>query len=198
MKSYMKTVPIFQGKQAEYNEKALILLYDNGPLTAWEITGKIRKIGKQSLHATLNKRLRDLEKKGYLRKAGKQWCLRFKGIIAVLLIQPKPKMWNSKWTDIFEKYTKSVEKQTQTVGDAKIVVGNLTIKPFETLNQSYFHLRALDQWLALSERVKTLMQTGVINFDIITDETLLTYIISSFPIEQIKDYVNELTSNKNG
>jgi len=41
--------------------------------------------GKVSLHATLNKRLRNL-KKEYLKNEGKLWLLQFKGIIASLII----------------------------------------------------------------------------------------------------------------
>jgi hypothetical protein len=85
-------------------------LWDNGPLTAWKITGKIQSYGKQSLHATLNKRLRDLEKKGYLQREGRFWLLHFKGIIANLLIQDTPKPWSNKWTEIINKYVKLLEK----------------------------------------------------------------------------------------
>jgi DNA-binding HxlR family transcriptional regulator len=64
-KAIMKILGILSGKQKEYNIKVLTLLYDNGPLSAWELTSKITDTGKVSLHATLNKRLRDLEKKGF-------------------------------------------------------------------------------------------------------------------------------------
>jgi hypothetical protein len=102
-KAIMKTIGIFTGKQKDYNVRALTLLYDNEPMTAWQLTAKMTKVGKQSLHSTLNKRLRNLEKKGYLRRNDRKWFLSFKGIIAVLLIQPKPKMWNPIWTELFKK-----------------------------------------------------------------------------------------------
>lgn len=97
-------IGIFQGKQAKNNKLILKTLYSNGPLTAWGITKKIgntektkpSRFKKQSLHAILTKRLRALEKKGYLLKDGKKWLLRFKGIIASLLIQENPKPWNDK------------------------------------------------------------------------------------------------------
>jgi hypothetical protein len=83
-------------------------LYDFGPLTAWELTAKIRKVGRQSLHATLNKRLRNLEKKGYVRREERKWYLRFKGFLAVMVIQPKPKMWSPKWKEIYENKARTI------------------------------------------------------------------------------------------
>jgi hypothetical protein len=107
----MNKIGIFRGKQEKHNKQVLTLLYDNGPLTAWEITGKIQNYGKQSLHATLNKRLRDLEKKNYVQRGGKKWFLGFKGFIAVLMIQPKPKVWSTKWTQLIEN-TQEMWKNT--------------------------------------------------------------------------------------
>src|ERR1035437_1526682 len=98
----MKTLSILSGKQRVYNVRVLTLLYDSGPLSAWEITSKITKVGKVSLHATLNKRLRILEKKGYVHRIDRKWHLGFKGIIATLLILPNPKIWNPKWKEIFD------------------------------------------------------------------------------------------------
>ncbi len=99
----------FTGKQKDYNERLLTLLYDDEPLTAWQLTAKIRKTGRQSLHATLNKRLRELEKKGYVQKMQRKWVLRFKGIIAVLIILKKPRPWNPKWTELFTKVVNAAE-----------------------------------------------------------------------------------------
>ena len=93
----------------------MTLLYDNEPLSAWELTAKIRKVGRQSLHATLNKRLRNLEKKGYVRRKERKWYLRFKGIIAVLLIQPEPKMWNPKWTELFKESVQGVSENIHPI-----------------------------------------------------------------------------------
>jgi hypothetical protein len=91
VKSHKDLIGIFKGKQAAYNVQILNLLFDNGPLTAWQMTGRMTTHGKVSLHATLNKRLRSLEKKKYLRKEGKWWFLQFKGLIVTLIIQKKPK-----------------------------------------------------------------------------------------------------------
>ena len=117
----MKTIGIFRGKQKDWNVRVLTLLYDNGPLTAWELTGKIRKIGRQSLHATLNKRLRALEAKFYVRREDKKWILRLKGFIAVLLIQKEPRMWNPIWKEIFDSKAKIIEEYELKYKALKII-----------------------------------------------------------------------------
>lgn len=179
----MKTIGIFKGKQKDYNKATLTLLYDNGPLTAWELTSKMTQVGKQSLHATLNKRLRDLEKKEYLQKYGKKWHLRFKGILAVLLIQPKPKMWNEKWKEVFENKAKLIEKYSKPL-----------LKKFGMENEDFHSaIRSLGlclddfkEWVNFSKKVKELMEKGVINFDVIKEETLLGVIImESMTLEEL-------------
>jgi len=186
----MDTIGIFTGKQKEHNVQALTLLYNNGPLTAWELTAKIarKKYEKQSLHSTLNKRLRDLEKKGYLQRCDKKWHLRFKGIIAVLLIQPKPKIWNQKWKEIFEKKAELIEQYSEPF-----------LKEFgkdkEELHNAFRHLGfCLDdfkEWVNLSNKTKQLMEKGVINFDVIKEETLLGIIImESMTIDELMNVWN--------
>ena len=107
----MNTLGILSGKQKEYNIQILTTLYDNGPFTAWELTNKLTDTNKHSLHATLNKRLHNLEKKGYVQKDGKYWVLRYKGIIANLIMQPTPRMWNPKWKERFNRNAKAVERE---------------------------------------------------------------------------------------
>ncbi len=170
----MKTLGILTGRQKEYNTKVLTLLYDNKPLSAWELTAKIRKVGRISLHATLNKRLRQLEKKGYVRRENKKWYLRFKGIIAVLLIQNKPKIWNSNWKEIFEYKAKIIEQNSAPLLE-KFGIEKEEIH--EALRNMGLCLDDFDAWIAFSKKVKTLMENGVINFDIIKEETLLSIII---------------------
>ena len=189
----MNTIGIFTGKQKQYNAKALNLLYDNGPLTAWELTAKIRKIGRQSLHATLNKRLRDLEKKGYLRRYDKKWHLRFKGIIAVLLIQLKPRMWNKKWKEVFEIKANFIEQYSVPI-----------LKKFRmekedlhnALRSMGLYLDDFDTWVAFSQKVKELMDKGVVNFDVIKEETLLGIIIlESMTLEELTNIWNTDTES---
>jgi len=184
----MDTIGIFTGKQKEYNAQALTLLYDNGPLTAWELTAKIRKIGRQSLHATLNKRLRDLEKKGYVRRDDKKWLLRFKGIIAVLLIHRKTKLWHEKWKEIFEKNAKTIEQHSEPLlkrfGIEKEGIHS-------ALKYIGLCLDDFNTWVAFSKKVKELIEKGVINFDVIKDETLLSVIImESMTLEELTNIWN--------
>jgi hypothetical protein len=171
-KAIMSTLGIFSGKQKEYNIQVLTMLYDNEPMTAWEITKKLTDTNKQSLHATLNKRLRDLEKKEYVQKDkyGK-WNLRLKGIIANLLIQPKPKMWNPIWSELFTQRLEKVESISAPIlglSDEKI--------------QKYFKFTGLTfddfkTWIEFTDVAKRLMNNGVINFDIIKESTLMGLLI---------------------
>jgi hypothetical protein len=182
----MKLIGIFQGKQAKHNIQILSILYDNGPLTAWEITGKIQKAGRISLHATLNKRLRSLEKKEYLAKAGKKWCLRFKGIIAAVLIQKTPKPLSNKWAGIIDFFAKDVEEHFSTLSKMTIHANGVILHPFEAIKETGQTLRTFDDWITLSNFVKGLIQTGVVNFDVISNETLFGVILSEFSHEQVE------------
>ena len=186
MKSYIKLIGIFRGKQAKRNTQILSILYDNGPLTAWEITGKIQNIGKVSLHATLNKRLRSLEKKEYLNKAGKKWCLRFKGIIAAVLIQKTPKPLSDRWTELVESFAKYFEEHFNALSKVTIQANDVIFHPLEVIKKTGQTLRTFDDWVALSNYVKGLIQTGVINLDIISNETLFAVILSEFSHEQVE------------
>ena len=193
VKSYIKLIGIFQGKQAKHNIQILNILFDNGPLTAWEITGKIQTVGRISLHATLNKRLRSLEKKGYLRKAGKKWLLQFKGIIAGLLIQKTPKPLSSKWTELIDNYAESIQKHSGAFLGATIRVNETIINPVEAIDQTRKMLKTFEDWVELSDYVKGLMQTGVINFDVISNQTLLAVILSEASNEQLQALMKDFT-----
>ena len=170
-KAIKNQIGIFAGKQKTYNIQLLNLLFDNEPLTAWELTAKVRKIGRQSLHPTFNKRLRDLEKKGYVYRRKRKWFLAFKGFIAVLIIQKEPKMWNHKWTELYNKGIKKFEEDPDNIlGEAKEDFQNL-------LQELGFLFDDFNAWIELSKKVKQLMDNGVINLDLIKDETLLSVII---------------------
>ena len=195
-KSYMDLIGVFQGKQAKYNFQILSILFDNGPLTAWEITGKIRSREKVSLHATLTKRLRSLEKKGYLQKQGKFWLLHFKGIIASLLAQKTPKPWSNRWNEIIDEYAKRVEKYSDTFSRATIRIDDITINAVDLLDTSRKYLRTLEDWVELSNYVKNLMQSGVINFDVISNQTLLSVILSEQSHEQIQAFLKDWNIKK--
>jgi predicted transcriptional regulator len=180
------TIGIFTGKQRVHNIQVLTILYDNEPLTAWELTAKLTKTGKQSLHATLNKRLRSLEKKEYVRRRGKKWHLRYKGILAVLLIQRKPKMWNPKWTTVFEENAQVVAEQSAPL---------LRVNKATTANgikSLGLCLDDFDTWINLSKKAKEMMENGIINFDIIKDTSLLMLITKeTMTIEQLSNLFKE-------
>ena len=170
----MSKLGIFTGKQKEYNEAVLTLLYDNEPMSAWQLTAKMTNAGRVSLHATLNKRLRFLEKKDYVHRKDKKWYLRFKGIIAVLLIQREPKMWNPKWKEVFEAKAKIIEANSAPL------LKKLRIEKEDVpnaLRKMGLCLDDFNAWVGLSKQVKVLMENGVINFDIIKEQTLLGLII---------------------
>lgn len=176
----MKSIPIFTGKEKPYNEKLLTLLYDFGPLTAWEITGKIRKIGKISLHATLNKRLRALEEKQYLKRIDKKWHLRFKGILAVLIIRPYSKKWNNKWEEVFAVKEKLIEEHS------KPIIDRYNMDFHSALKTMGLSLDDFTESVALSKKVKQLIEDGRINFDIIKESTLFaTIVMETIPLEDL-------------
>jgi DNA-binding PadR family transcriptional regulator len=180
------TIGILQGKQAKNNKLLLKTLYDNGPLSAWEMTriiGRIDFSNRHSQHATYNKRLRILEKKGYVQKAGRKWVLHFKGFIAVLLIQSQPKPWNEEWNQIFENYTKPLReipsKKYGITENGKEIL-NLTRFVIQVSN----NLRRFEDVVALSKKIKTLMDEGFVNLDVIKNKSLLSLIITEFSEEE--------------
>jgi DNA-binding HxlR family transcriptional regulator len=174
-----KTIGIFKGLAAKYNILILETLYDNGPLTAWELTrivyeprkkgskfqNEIDYHGKKNLHPTLNKSLRRLEKKGYVIKKGKQWIPNFKGIIANLLLKPRP------WS---EKLTQAASGVYNTLD----VSAKFNLEDF----------RKYENWVRLAELAKELMEQGMINFDVIKNKTLMTLLIA----QDREDFMDKL------
>ena len=170
------TIGIFQGKQKTNNKFLLETLYNTGPLTAWELTNFIRKKNRMSIHAIFSKRLGILEKKGYVQKAEKKWVLQFKGIIAVLITQEQSKPWNEKWTEIFENYIKplrdapkkySITADGKEIGDLKDYVIDLPV-----------FLKDFELWVALANKAKKLNESGLVNFDVINNQSLAMLIIT--------------------
>jgi len=184
----MKPIKIFTGRQKEHNVQLLTLLYDNGPLSAWELTAKIRKIRRQSLHATLNKRLRELEKKGYVRRDNKKWYLRLKGIIAILLIQKTHKMWNPVWKEIFESKAEIIEQNSTPLLERY----GITKEDLHTMRKKIgLDLEDFDAWVVLSQKAKSLMEKGLMDFDVIKEETLFGLIImETMTTEQLSNIWN--------
>lgn len=172
---------IFQGKQSKLNKLVLQTLYDNGPLSIWEITGKSTTTNKVSLHAILNKRVRDLQKKGYVGKNGSKVVLEFKGILANLLLQEKPKPWSDKWSAVafavrekFETKQNAIDKEFKRLGKDSIKVGCIGLRDFNA-------------WVGLSEIVKSWIEQGVINFDVISNPTLINFVGSQITDNPFED-----------
>jgi len=171
------TIGIFQGKQKTYNTYLLETLYSHGPLTAWEMT-KTTKGNRMSLHATYNKRLRILQKKGYVSKAGKFWTLQFKGIIAVLITQPQPEPWNKKWTEIIRQYIERTPFGAESLTVQKNGKDIADIARF--VKRAPIILGEFQNWVALANEVKNLMEKGFVNLDVIKNQTLLLLLVSEF------------------
>jgi hypothetical protein len=145
----------------------LQLLYVYGPLSAWELAEKLSYVGSRiSVHATLNKRLRALEEKGYVQREDKKWYLLFKGIIAVLLIQKKPKIWNPIWKEIFDSKINVIQAHLAPMFGSD----GETIK--DVMKKLGLSLESFDALVTLSEKIRVFMENGV-NYDTIKIETLL-------------------------
>ena len=170
------TIGIFQGKQKANNKFLLETLYKTGPLTAWELTTFVREKNRMSIHAIFSKRLRMLAKQGYVKKGGTKWVLQFKAIIAILSTQEQPKPWNEKWTEIFENYIqplKEAPKKYSVTADGK-EIGEL--KDF-VIDLPGF-LKDFEGWVALANEAKKLIERGLVNFDVINNQSLAMLIIT--------------------
>lgn len=179
-------IGIFKGKQNKYNKLALQTLYDNGPLTAWKITKELcnptskddKLKTKYSLHATLNKRLRDLKDKGYLQKSGKQWILDFKGFIANLVLQDKPKVWNEKWNKVLRDSASLKKLQTKKADSMlRNYYGINLLNKRNSLTEAVDDMQDFQQFVHLAKTAKNLLKNGVINLDIIKNRTLASLLI---------------------
>jgi len=180
------TIGIFHGKAKANNKLLLETLYDIGPSSAWQLTREATKYqriggGRHSLHAIYNKRLRILEKKGYVQRVKKKWVLQFKGVIAVLIIQSQPKPWNEKWTEIFENYVKPIRESPKKY--ALTENGKEIADLSEIAKQTPLIIREFERWFALANEVKKLMEKGFINLDIIKNESLLALIITEILLD---------------
>ena len=170
-KTYMNTIGIFNGKQKIHNTQTLTLLYNSEPLTTWEMANKLTNVGnRRSLNSTLNKSMRKLETKGYVRrKDDDKWYLKLKGFIAVLLIQPEPKKWNNKWRAIFMNELKINENDFIT-GLTNLGFSNIK-KISKDLNE---YLDNFENWVAFSK----IIEKKKIDIDELKDQTLVSMLIS--------------------
>jgi hypothetical protein len=187
----MKTkIGIFNGKQAQHNKYLLLTLYNSGPLTGWEFAKTVREKGLRSLYSTFNRRLRDLEKKGYVEKAtNSKWVLKFKGIIACLIIQEEPKAWNEQWSMIFERFVDPI------IGSPKnysiMVEGKKICEVKGFLEELLDTLNNFDNWDIFSSMISEIIERNYIkNLDTISDQELMMLIITKivFNKEHFNDY----------
>jgi hypothetical protein len=185
-----RKIEVFAGKQKENNTKVLTLLYDNEPLSAWQLAGMMASKGSViCLHAILNKRLRILEERDYVRRKDKKWHLRTKGIIAVLLILKEPRKWNPKWNEIFAKNAETLEEQSaKELKVSKIKIQNV-------LNEVGLQIGDFGTYVNLARKTKELMEKGTINFDRIEEQLLLINII--IRIDNLRQIVSILWNKEN-
>ncbi|MEM3590995.1 MAG: hypothetical protein QW702_02710 [Candidatus Bathyarchaeia archaeon] len=173
-------IGIFQGKQAKYNRFLLETLYDEGPLSAWELAKKARENQNlHSLHAIFNKRLRILEKKGYVKRVEGKWLLQFKGMIAVLIIQENPKPFNEIWVQLVENLLGIDEKDLAFLRSRRRIE-----KYLKFIRAKLEDLKKYENWVLLSDYVKKMMEKGFFNLDVIENEILAMLIIGKILHEQ--------------
>jgi hypothetical protein len=168
------TIGIFKGKGAENNKFLLKSLYLNGPLSAWEQAKMVRDTNLMSLHAIFNKSLRSLEKKGYIKRIEKKWFLQFKGILAVLFIQSQPSSFSEKWNEITNQFLQKNSSLSITIGNNNTGVTDLT----DFVRNVPIALKEFDSWITLANCAKKLMENGIINFDVIKNESLFLLIVT--------------------
>jgi hypothetical protein len=64
--------------------------------------------------------------------------------------------------------------------------GAVTFRPFEAIRETGQTIRNFDEWIALSNFIKGLIEKGVVNFDVISNQTLFMVMLSEFTDEQVK------------
>lgn len=74
---------------------------------------------------------------------------------------------------------------------AKIQVNDVTVNPIEMVDKSGDEIKIFEDWVLLSNYVKNLMETGVINLDVISNRTLLSVILSKLSNEEYEKFVKD-------
>jgi len=113
---------------------------------------------------------------------------------AVLVIQEQPKPWNEKWTEIFENYMKplretpkkySITANGKEIDDLKDFVIDLPV-----------FLKDFELWVALANEAKKLIEIGLVNFDVIKNQTLATLIITELLTNSPQNRLTEKNSQE--
>jgi len=110
-------IGIFEGKKQNYNYQILKLLVENEPMTAWQLAKSIAEVERKGprtthiIYATLIRktnpigRLNELLDKGYITLLeNKRYCPTFKGIIAYILSEERPKI-----SDFYKDLSSKIE-----------------------------------------------------------------------------------------
>jgi hypothetical protein len=187
-------IGIFQGKQAKYNRLILKVLYDNGPLTLWGISKQIHRLAEgsdtvkkdiaygrtQIIQSMVSKRIRDLEKKKYVRKIQINiWILQFKGFIAALVDQEKPKPFGKAWADVIQKevFPKLPESKNMKGELYGVKIDFLTDDLKAGWQRTSENARDFQTWLTISQRAKTLLKNGIPNLDLISNRDYIQLLV---------------------
>ena len=72
------------------------------------------------------------------------------------------------------------------MSDVTVQANGVIFHPLEAIEKTGQTLRTFEDWIALSKYVNGLIQTGVINFDLISNETLFTVILTEASQEQVE------------
>jgi len=113
---------------------------------------------------------------------------------AVLVIQEQPKPWNEKWTEIFENYMKPLREESKKfsiTADGKEIDD---LKDF-VIDLPVF-LKDFELWVALANEAKKLIEIGLVNFDVIKNQTLATLIITELLTNSPQNRLTEKNSQE--
>jgi hypothetical protein len=132
-----------------------------------------------------------LEKKDYVEKAtNSKWVLKFKGIIACLIIQEEPKAWNEKWSMMFERFVQPIidsPKSYSITEDGKEIC---ELKGY--LEKLLVNLKNFEGWAVLANTLNKFIEKGFMkNLDIISTEDLAMLIVTKIAFD--KEYFHDYT-----
>jgi len=95
-------------------------------------------------------------------------------------------MWNPIWKEIFDSKAKIIEETS----DPLLKRYGITKEKIRAIRKKIgLSLDNFDAWVELSKKAKSLIENGMLDFDIIKEETLFTLLImETMTPEEIADY----------
>ena len=123
--------------------------------------------------------------------------MQFKGFMVGLLIQKTPKPLSDKWIDVLDEVADFARGHSGPFLGATIRVNDTIINPPEIIDETRKNLRELNTtevMIEISNYAKKLMETGVINLDPISNQTLLAIILSEGSYADLEALVKSWTS----